>query len=165
MNASLSYNARTGLDTMQELFEACSNAMAAYSGLVEFDKSNLVMEKLPWLAFVPADIENLLNDERGRESVQNLSEREQVMAAYMAADIIHAAYVSYFRFLTESVFQRVEDGQPIDTSSLLTMWDKYNEMKRDLVRKHRGGIPTKPAALTIDASRLPRPRTSLSGAR
>ena len=115
--------------------------MAAYGCLVQFATTSIAIDQLPWLAFVVADMEDLLNDGRGRAKMKQLSPRERIMTTYMAADIIHAAYVTFFKFLTESVYQSVEDSRAnvtgqrqIDTAPLLTMYREYMTMRRDLVR-------------------------------
>ena len=85
------------------------------------------MNKMPFLAFVPADLEDLLNNARGREKMLSLQPREQIMLVYMALDIVHAAYVGFFRFLTESVYLAVEQGRidsDVDTEDLCSFSTK-----------------------------------------
>lgn len=96
------------------------------------------MNKMPFLAFVPADLEDLLNNARGREKMLSLQPREQIMLVYMALDIVHAVYVGFFRFLTEAVYIAVEQDtvdREVDTGDLCALWEEYQNSRQELVSR------------------------------
>ena len=93
---------------------------------------------MPFLAFVPADLEDLLNNARGREKMLSLQPREQIMLVYMALDIVHAAYVGFFRFLTEAVYIAVEQDtvdRGVDMGDLCSLWEEYQNSRQELVSR------------------------------